>query len=93
MTGIDSKNQNINIYIYACVNSVCSVPEVVGSILLTEATSGYEADPRLLQHLHAVKHVRLLTFALTEGKRNIIALFEVSYSGGVALLKHKVLDQ
>ncbi|TNN67481.1 hypothetical protein EYF80_022287 [Liparis tanakae] len=68
-------------------------PAVVGSIPLTKATSGYQADPRLLQHLHAVEHVRLLTFGLTEGKSNITALFEVSHSGGVALLKHDVLDQ
>lgn len=54
----------------------CSVPEVVGSILLAEAASRYEADPCLLQHLHAVKHIWLLTVGLTKRKRNIIVSSE-----------------
>lgn len=44
------------------------IPEVVGSIPLAKATSRYKADPSLLQHLHAVEHVWLLTLVLT-GKR------------------------
>lgn len=44
----------------------CSLPEMVRSIPLPEAASRHEADPRLLQQLHAVKHVCLLTFVLTE---------------------------
>lgn len=61
---------------------VCRVPEVVGSIPLAEATSGHEADARLLQHLHAVKHVGLLTFVLPErNRKHNQPLTEVSYSG------------
>lgn len=37
---------------------------MVGSILLTEATSRYEADPCLLQQLHTVEHIRLLAVVL-----------------------------
>lgn len=63
-----------------------SVPEVVGSIFLAKATSRHEADPRLLEHLHAVKHIWLLTVVLAERKRNI-APFEASYSGGMGLFQ------
>lgn len=44
----------------------CCVPEVVGAVPLAKATPWYEADPGLLQHLHAVKHIRLLTLGLTK---------------------------
>lgn len=65
---------------------------MVGSILLAEAASRYEADPRLLQHLHAVKHVWLLTHVLTERKRDIIVLFEALCSGGIGVFQ-VVFDQ
>lgn len=44
----------------------CCVPEVVGPVLLTKATSGNQADPRFLQQLHAVKQIRQLAVILPE---------------------------
>lgn len=35
--------------------------EMVGPILLAKPAARYEADSSLLQHLHAIKHVRLLS--------------------------------
>lgn len=57
----------------------CCVPEMVGSILLTEATSRYEADPRLLQQLHTVKHIRLLAVVLKKKRRNSVIKVERIY--------------
>lgn len=46
--------------------------EMVGPIFLAKATARYEADSRFLQHLHAIKHVWLLSLFLRERKGNII---------------------
>lgn len=69
---------------------------MVGSIPLAKATTRYEADPRLLQHLHAVKHIWLLTTGLTRRNRNIILSSEAYRPGGMGLFQvvgEKVIDQ
>lgn len=55
--------------IFVVVADIEFIPEVVGSIPLAKAASGHKADPRLLQHFHAVKHVRLLPLVLTVKKK------------------------
>lgn len=48
------------------------VPEVVGAFPLAEAAAGYDADARLLEELHAVKHVRGHLMGLWEqGRRRV----------------------
>ena len=66
---------------------MCRVPEVVGSISLAKAASRNQADARFLQHLHAVEHVRLLAFVLTQRKRNIVRPSEARYFGGIELFQ------
>lgn len=55
-----------------CRLHICCVPEMVGPIFLAKATARYEADSRFLQHLHAIKHVWLLSLFLRERKGNNI---------------------
>lgn len=50
-----------------------------GSILLTEAAPRYEADPRLLQQPHTVKHIRLLAVVLTAKRHS--SVIEVKREG------------
>lgn len=61
-------------------NRKCRAPEVVAPILLTKTAPGYEADSSLLQQLHAVKHIWLLTFFLKEKNENIIPHIGAWYS-------------
>lgn len=48
------------------------LPEVVGPLLLTEATAGNEADPCFLQQLHAVEHIWLLAGVLPQKRSSSV---------------------
>ena len=41
-----------------------AIPEVVGPVFLSKATSRHQTDASLLQHLHTVEHVRCLAQSL-----------------------------